>query len=201
MRFLLLLPFIGLLWVPFYNGTLPTLFGFPFFYWYQLAWVPLTSCSSGSFTGANGMNNAAPPPSPPCSRTASTGPRRRCSCSFSSWSACWASSPRTGTGPKPSPTSTNGAGRPAVRHLDHLVPGRRRFLHRLHGDRRARARLCARVPTGFSRCHTRSLSIRSFSSSCRSFGPWRRSADTSPRPTWCMGLLRQPLKLEARRGA
>ena len=43
MRILLLLPFIGLLWVPFYNGTLPTLFGFPFFYWYQLLWVPLTS--------------------------------------------------------------------------------------------------------------------------------------------------------------
>ena len=41
--FLLLLPFIGLLWVPFYNGTLPALFGFPFFYWYQLAWVPVTS--------------------------------------------------------------------------------------------------------------------------------------------------------------
>ena len=43
MRFLLFLPFIGLLWVPFYNGTLPALFGFPFFYWYQLAWVPLAS--------------------------------------------------------------------------------------------------------------------------------------------------------------
>ncbi|MFG1396739.1 DUF3311 domain-containing protein [Roseixanthobacter pseudopolyaromaticivorans] len=43
MRFLLLLPFIGLLWVPFYNERLPELFGFPFFYWYQLAWVPVTS--------------------------------------------------------------------------------------------------------------------------------------------------------------
>ncbi len=42
-QLLLLLPFIGLLWVPFYNGALPELFGFPFFYWYQLAWVPLTS--------------------------------------------------------------------------------------------------------------------------------------------------------------
>jgi hypothetical protein len=40
---LLLLPFIALLWVPFYNGTGPSLMGFPFFYWYQLAWVPLTS--------------------------------------------------------------------------------------------------------------------------------------------------------------
>jgi hypothetical protein len=40
---LLLLPFIGLLWVPFYNSLEPALFGFPFFYWYQLAWVPITS--------------------------------------------------------------------------------------------------------------------------------------------------------------
>jgi Protein of unknown function (DUF3311) len=43
MRFLLLLPFVGLLWVPFYNFQEPALFGFPFFYWYQLAWVPITS--------------------------------------------------------------------------------------------------------------------------------------------------------------
>jgi uncharacterized protein DUF3311 len=40
---LLLLPFIGLLWVPFFNFTEPSLFGFPFFYWYQLAWVPISS--------------------------------------------------------------------------------------------------------------------------------------------------------------
>jgi hypothetical protein len=40
---LLLLPFIGLLWVPFYNHELPSLFGFPFFYWYQFLWVPITS--------------------------------------------------------------------------------------------------------------------------------------------------------------
>ncbi|BAF87021.1 MULTISPECIES: DUF3311 domain-containing protein [Azorhizobium] len=43
MRWLLLLPFIGLLWVPFYNFKEPQLLGFPFFYWYQLLWVPLTS--------------------------------------------------------------------------------------------------------------------------------------------------------------
>ncbi|MCP3388418.1 DUF3311 domain-containing protein [Bradyrhizobium sp. CCGB12] len=42
-RLLLLLPFIGLMIVPFYNIREPHLFGFPFFYWYQLAWVPLTS--------------------------------------------------------------------------------------------------------------------------------------------------------------
>jgi hypothetical protein len=39
---LLLLPFLGLLDVSLYNVTEPTLFGFPFFYWYQLLWVPIT---------------------------------------------------------------------------------------------------------------------------------------------------------------
>jgi hypothetical protein len=43
MWMLLLLPFIGLLWVPFYNAIHPTFLGFPFFYWYQLAWIPLSS--------------------------------------------------------------------------------------------------------------------------------------------------------------
>jgi hypothetical protein len=43
MWILLLLPFIGLLWVPFYNFQEPALFGFPFFYWYQLVWVPISS--------------------------------------------------------------------------------------------------------------------------------------------------------------
>jgi len=40
---LLLVPFVALLWVPFYNSTEPTLLGFPFFYWYQFLWVPITS--------------------------------------------------------------------------------------------------------------------------------------------------------------
>lgn len=43
MNLLLVLPYIGLLWIPFYNFEKPALFGFPFFYWYQLAWVPLTA--------------------------------------------------------------------------------------------------------------------------------------------------------------
>ena len=42
--YLLLAPsFIGLLWVPFYADDSPELFGFPFFYWYQFAWVPITA--------------------------------------------------------------------------------------------------------------------------------------------------------------
>jgi len=40
---ILLIPYIALLWLPFYNDTHPSFAGFPFFYWYQLLWVPLTS--------------------------------------------------------------------------------------------------------------------------------------------------------------
>jgi hypothetical protein len=40
---LLLLPFVGLLWIPFYAKDAPELFGLPFFYWYQFAWVPVTA--------------------------------------------------------------------------------------------------------------------------------------------------------------
>lgn len=38
---LLLLPFIAMLWVGFYNRTEPRLWGIPFFYWYQLLWIPI----------------------------------------------------------------------------------------------------------------------------------------------------------------
>ena len=44
---LLVLPFVGLLWVPFYNRIEPSVFGIPFFYWYQFLWVPLTSLIIG----------------------------------------------------------------------------------------------------------------------------------------------------------
>ncbi len=43
LRWLLLIPFIATLWVPFYNSKAPELGGFPFFYWYQLLWVPLSA--------------------------------------------------------------------------------------------------------------------------------------------------------------
>jgi hypothetical protein len=42
-RILLLLPFIAILWVPFYNSVDPMLFGIPFFYWYQLLWILLSA--------------------------------------------------------------------------------------------------------------------------------------------------------------
>jgi hypothetical protein len=37
---------IGTLWVPFYNHLTPALGGFPFFYWYQLMWVPIVAILS-----------------------------------------------------------------------------------------------------------------------------------------------------------
>jgi hypothetical protein len=40
---LLLIPFIALLWVPLYNRTQPTVAGFPFFYVWQFAWVVLAA--------------------------------------------------------------------------------------------------------------------------------------------------------------
>lgn len=39
----LVIPFVALLWVPFYAGAKPYLGGIPFFYWYQFAWVILAS--------------------------------------------------------------------------------------------------------------------------------------------------------------
>jgi hypothetical protein len=44
---LLVLPYLGLLFPPVYARATPTLFGFPFFYWYQFAWVVLTSLLLG----------------------------------------------------------------------------------------------------------------------------------------------------------
>ena len=40
---LLLLPYIALLCVPYYNVIDPTLLGIPFFYWWQMLWIPLGS--------------------------------------------------------------------------------------------------------------------------------------------------------------
>jgi uncharacterized membrane protein len=42
-KLLLLVVFVITLVVPFFNRTGPTLFGFPFFYWYQMAAVPVSS--------------------------------------------------------------------------------------------------------------------------------------------------------------
>ena len=39
---LLLIPLVGVLIPPIYNFEDPRLAGIPFFYWYQLLWVPLS---------------------------------------------------------------------------------------------------------------------------------------------------------------
>ncbi len=42
---LLVVPFVALLWVPFFNRIEPEIFGIPFFYWYQTLWTFLgTAC-------------------------------------------------------------------------------------------------------------------------------------------------------------
>ncbi len=36
---LLAVPFVGTLWVPFYDAVEPRLGGVPYFYWYQFLWI------------------------------------------------------------------------------------------------------------------------------------------------------------------
>ena len=40
---LLLLPFVAMFWVPSYNRIEPEWGGIPFYYWYQLLWIPLSA--------------------------------------------------------------------------------------------------------------------------------------------------------------
>ena len=40
---LLAAPFVGTLWVPFYDSLEPRLGGVPFFYWYQFGWVGISA--------------------------------------------------------------------------------------------------------------------------------------------------------------
>ncbi len=40
---LLLIPFIALLYPPFYNVQKPAFIGIPFFYWFQLLWILITA--------------------------------------------------------------------------------------------------------------------------------------------------------------
>ncbi|WP_106428915.1 MULTISPECIES: DUF3311 domain-containing protein [Streptomyces] len=39
----LVAPFVAMLWVGSYAKSDPALMGIPFFYWYQLLWVPLSA--------------------------------------------------------------------------------------------------------------------------------------------------------------
>jgi hypothetical protein len=44
---LLLLPFVCMLWPPLYARVDPMLAGIPFFYWYQFVWVILSAVVTG----------------------------------------------------------------------------------------------------------------------------------------------------------
>ncbi|MBD0843431.1 DUF3311 domain-containing protein [Streptomyces sp. TRM68416] len=39
----LVAPFVAMLWVGSYAKTDPVFIGMPFFYWYQMAWVPIST--------------------------------------------------------------------------------------------------------------------------------------------------------------
>jgi Protein of unknown function (DUF3311) len=47
-RLLLLIPVLAVLAVPVFNRAGPALWGFPFFYWYQMLWVILCSAAAGA---------------------------------------------------------------------------------------------------------------------------------------------------------
>jgi Protein of unknown function (DUF3311) len=40
------LQFVAVLWPPFYNKVEPSWMGVPFFYWYQLLWVPISAVTT-----------------------------------------------------------------------------------------------------------------------------------------------------------
>ena len=54
---LLLIPFIVMLYPPFYNYLQPDFIGIPFFYWFQLLWVIITAIIMAIvYFGGNGAN-------------------------------------------------------------------------------------------------------------------------------------------------
>ncbi len=57
---LLLIPFVGLLWLPFYARRTPELFGFPFFYWYQFLWVFIGAGITGLVYALTTTSDAPP---------------------------------------------------------------------------------------------------------------------------------------------
>jgi len=59
---LLALPYLGLCFPQLYVRATPALWGFPFFYWYQFAWVLATSGLLWVFY-RKGQSRSEPPPS------------------------------------------------------------------------------------------------------------------------------------------
>lgn len=56
-QLLLILPFLGVLWVPLFNKAEPELIGIPFFFWYQFLWV-----FAGAAITALVYRKSSPPP-------------------------------------------------------------------------------------------------------------------------------------------
>jgi hypothetical protein len=40
---LLVVPFVAIVWVPFYVSGEPAFFGIPYFYWYQFVWILISA--------------------------------------------------------------------------------------------------------------------------------------------------------------
>ena len=78
---------VGTLWVPFYNRATPAWGGWPFFYWYQLLWVPVVALVSWCAyalsrhaqrgTAPAGTPSTPPPPTAPLSAPTATAPPPR----------------------------------------------------------------------------------------------------------------------------
>ena len=43
---LFVMQFLVILWPPFYNRAEPTVFGIPFFYWFQMLWVLVSAVTT-----------------------------------------------------------------------------------------------------------------------------------------------------------
>ena len=76
---LLLVVLAGTLWVPLYNKTTPAWGGWPFFYWYQLLWVPIVAVVAWcayllSKLAQGGPRAAAPGPAGPAPDGGRAGP-------------------------------------------------------------------------------------------------------------------------------
>jgi hypothetical protein len=64
---LLVIPFIGILWVPFYAGGSPALAGIPYFYWYQFGWVLISAAITALVYAMTREPERNTPPSQPSS--------------------------------------------------------------------------------------------------------------------------------------
>ncbi|GMA51680.1 hypothetical protein GCM10025857_30370 [Alicyclobacillus contaminans] len=58
---LLIVPFIATLYPPFYASVQPTLWGIPFFYWYQFLWVLISAALTVIVYKATTKRRATPP--------------------------------------------------------------------------------------------------------------------------------------------